>query len=43
MFQARALATLNLAITELEDRLRGPAPSDYVAPATSDETSGASS
>jgi hypothetical protein len=43
VFQARALATLNLAITELEDRLRGPGPSDHVTPRKGDKTSGASS
>lgn len=40
VFQGRALATLNLAINELEDRLRGPGPSDYVAPGTSIGTGG---
>lgn len=40
VFQGRALATLNLAINELEDRLRGATASDHVAPGTNVETGG---
>ena len=43
VFQGRALATLNLAINELEDRLRGTSATDYASQSTNDETSGTSS